>query len=341
MKKPYITLLSVIASFAVVVLHCNGISLIYEQEPHWFLGNAIENLFYFAVPVFFMITGTTLLDFYERYSIKDYFIKRINKTLVPYLFFSIVGLLYELFVIKIIPLEKVGIKFLVGNLMIGNLPPVYWFFIPLFCIYLSIPIFAAIPRADKMKVFPIAIIFGLLFNCTLPLLVKLLHITVSIPLYMYAASGYLIYLFLGYYIANHSFSKSGKLAIIIAGLCGIGIQLFGTYYLSLKAGTLIDTFKGYLNIPCVVYSCMIFLLAKEYGNKVMEKCRTLFSFLGKYTMAVYLLHWFVMSSLGLLFNFDVTSVLYRLLMPFAVYALSVGIAFVVRKIPFGIKILPE
>lgn len=62
-KKEYLTILSVISAIAVVMLHTNGCFWRFSYERYWFTANIIESVMYFAVPVFFMISGATLLDY--------------------------------------------------------------------------------------------------------------------------------------------------------------------------------------------------------------------------------------------------------------------------------------
>ncbi len=68
-KKYYIQNLSVLSAFAVVALHVNGEFWNFSYGRYWITSNIIESLFYFAVPIFFMITGVTLVDYNERYSL--------------------------------------------------------------------------------------------------------------------------------------------------------------------------------------------------------------------------------------------------------------------------------
>lgn len=47
------------------------------------LHNCFKCFFYLAAPVFFMISGATLIDYPERYDIKTFFKKRLLKPLYP------------------------------------------------------------------------------------------------------------------------------------------------------------------------------------------------------------------------------------------------------------------
>ncbi|MBQ3865619.1 MAG: acyltransferase family protein, partial [Clostridia bacterium] len=94
-KSAYITLLSVIGSIAVVLLHSNGCFWNFSAEArYWKTANVIECVFYFAVPVFFMISGATLLDYRERYDTAAFLKKRALKTVVPFLFWSLFGVVW-------------------------------------------------------------------------------------------------------------------------------------------------------------------------------------------------------------------------------------------------------
>ena len=75
-KKNYITALNVFAALAVVFLHTNKCFWRFSAERYWATANIIESFFYFAVPVFFMISGATLIDYRERYDTKTFFKKR-------------------------------------------------------------------------------------------------------------------------------------------------------------------------------------------------------------------------------------------------------------------------
>ena len=74
----YISVMNVIAAISVVILHANVSFWLDKSKPYWAVSNVIESVFYFAVPVFFMLSGATLIDYQDRYSTKDFFKKRFN-----------------------------------------------------------------------------------------------------------------------------------------------------------------------------------------------------------------------------------------------------------------------
>ncbi|MCQ2971952.1 MAG: hypothetical protein MJ209_01460 [archaeon] len=56
----YISLASVLSAIAVVYLHTNSVYHNFSFERYWITANIIECVFYFAVPIFFMISGALL-----------------------------------------------------------------------------------------------------------------------------------------------------------------------------------------------------------------------------------------------------------------------------------------
>ena len=94
----YLDLAGVASAIAVVILHANGSFWHFSATGgYWGRANIIECLFYFCVPIFFMISGITLIDYNKRYSLKEYFKKRINKVVIPYIFWSLFAIAYSVF----------------------------------------------------------------------------------------------------------------------------------------------------------------------------------------------------------------------------------------------------
>ena len=92
----YISLASVISAIAVVYIHVASISRRYDLIGSQF-SPIVDFICVFAVPIFFMISGALLLDFQERYDLKTYLVKRISKTVVPFLFWSLFGLFFYVY----------------------------------------------------------------------------------------------------------------------------------------------------------------------------------------------------------------------------------------------------
>lgn len=339
----YLSLASVVSALAVVMLHTNGVFWTYSEERYWITANIIESVMYFAVPVFFMISGATLLDYRKKYTTKEYFKKRFNKAVVPFLAWSFIGVIY-------VRLNKWGIDIptswdevveIIYSVINVKVISFYWFFVPLFGVYLSIPLFAAVQQELKMKVFKGLAAVAFAIDIIIPFLCSVLQINYTNRFSVDVASGYLFFVLVGYIISRERITKKCRIIIYILGIVGLLMHMLGTYHLSTDAGAIISTYKGYLNLPSVLYSIAVFVVIKQIVQKITnEKVLSVIELLSQYTFAVYLMHWFVIDLIKKIFSPNVYSIIYRVGTPILVYFVCMLLARCVRKIPIIKNILP-
>ena len=234
---------------------------------YWKTANIIDAVFYFAVPVFFMISATTLLDFNERYSLGTYFKKRITKTVIPYVFWSLFGVAFQVFYLETVDASEVTLSYLLEGLTGGSLVSIYWFFIPLFSVYLSIPLFAAVPEERRKSVFTYISVASFSICGVVPLAVTVFELPISTSLTIGVGASYLFFVPTGYLLSHYEVGPKVKAALYASGLVGLIIHIVGTYELSMEAGSVVRTFKGYTNVPSMMYSVAIFLLLKDAGGR--------------------------------------------------------------------------
>lgn len=86
----YFDVLNVLACFGVVAMHVNGLTHSFRYSLRWVQALSVDCLFYWAVPVFFMLSGATLLGYRSRYSTRDFLKKRFLRTFVPFLSWSLI-----------------------------------------------------------------------------------------------------------------------------------------------------------------------------------------------------------------------------------------------------------
>lgn len=338
-----LTFIQVICAIAVVTLHTNGCFWSFsETERYWFTANIIECVCYFAVPVFFMITGITLLDYQDRYSTREYFKKRAEKTLIPYVAWSMIGIVFLLATKRVTPETVTARWVLNGLLSTEEIISLYWFFQPLFCVYLSIPLLASIEKTKKMETAKYLLLVGFIVNIVFPFLNSALNLGIEWPYRVAVISGYLFWTCGGYYIYNNPPSKRQKEIIYILAITGLLLHIVGTYTLSVTTGSIQTLYKGYCNVPCVLYTFGVFVLLKEIAG-IIEKvswCKKLINIMGKYTFPVYLIHWFVIRIVNDSVSINTKSIFYRLLMLYAIYIVIMIIVWCLRKIPGLRKIVP-
>lgn len=338
-----LVLLQVVCAICVVTMHTNTCYWDFNPtESYWITANILGCVCYFAVPIFFMITGITLLDFQDRYSTKIYFIKRIEKTLIPYISWSLIGVLW-LVITKSISIGDISLKWLVNGLLsTKGIVEYYWFFQPLFCVYLCIPVFALIDKEKKQSISKFILILAFFINVLIPFLNSLFNLGIEWPYSIAVGSGYLFWIWGGYYFYNNSFSKKVKICILTAAVAGLLMSIIGTHVLSVKAGSIQSILTGYINLPCVLYSCGAFIFLREVAIHIekINWIRTLIEFLGEYTFPLYLMHWFIIKLIIEILPFNTKSLIYRLFIPYVIFAIVIGITWCLRKIPLLQKIVP-
>lgn len=337
----YISLASVVSAIAVVFLHANDCFWSFSTSRYWFTANIIESVFYFAVPIFFMISGAMLLDFNKKYDLKQYFSKRVSRTVIPYVIWSFIGLFIQIYYMHSIKVDDVGLKFIVDGLLSGSLVGVYWFFIPLFLIYLAIPVFAFISDKNKKDIFIYAVSMAFVLNFLIPFIINVFNIDINFPISFLVTSGVLLYPLIGFLLHKYELNRKYQLILYGVAICGLLMHIIGTYELSIAAGKIIDTYKGYANLPAVLYSVGVFVFIKYDLVKLM-KFDPIFKFVhfvDFYTFGIYLIHWYLLEFILRTFNLTNTSIIYRLCAPFAVLGMAIIVIYGVRKIPVIKKIL--
>ena len=353
----YISVMNVIAAVSVVILHANVSFWLDKSKPYWATANVIESVFYFAVPVFFMLSGATLIDYQERYSTKDFFKKRLKKAVIPFLAWSVVGLLWAsrktLWAMLIGESGKsLDWTFLsvTDGIVNTKFRDIYWFFIPLFCIYLVMPLFASVKKERRVKVFTYIIGIALVINFVIPFGLSLLKHYANIDFgwtyKIYVGFEYLYYVLVGYVIHKRDIRLRYRLIIYAAAVAGLLLHILGTYF-ETKAnpgGGIVSLYKGYYNLPCALYSTGIFLLVKQLAGKIKsEKAIKVFGFLQGYTFPIYLIHRYFLDVFEenlKLVNMERASLLYVVSATVLALILSILTTMLLRKIPILRNIVP-
>ena len=69
----YFDVLNVLACLCVIGMHCNGAVHVFSDTYVWRQSLLVDVLAYWAVPVFIMLSGATLMNYRRRYSTKVFF----------------------------------------------------------------------------------------------------------------------------------------------------------------------------------------------------------------------------------------------------------------------------
>lgn len=343
----YFDLLNIFACFAVVALHVNGAVHTFAKTRNWVSCMFIEALFYFAVPVFFMLTGATLMNYRKRYDTGAFFKKRIFKTFVPFMIWSIIGICWSVFYTKEMTISDINTpaKFISAVINCKGMG-IYWFFPALFSVYLTIPLFSLVDedkRIGKKGIFTYLILVYIVLNVLLPFVCRLTGIQWNSALNAVSCGGYVVWFLIGYLLANTDINKKFRILIYILGLIGFFMYFYLTVQNSFKTGRFDKTYAGYMNIPAIFMGTAVFVFFKYGKWNFIEKHEKTVKFVRNLSAAsfgVYLIHYYLKDFSIRHFGIDPRSTLYRIVGTFIIYGLSVIIVRVIQKSPVIRKMVP-
>jgi len=331
----YISIAKIISSFSVVILHMNNCFWRFKYnnyKQYWISANRIESIFIFAVPVFILCVGATLLDFNEKYGLKKYYYRRFIKVVLPLLSWNIILYFYRVYYLKNFRKQKLSF-IIIWNLYYNNkINSIFKSFHEFIKVYIIIPLIAYVDKSKKIKIYSYCFITLILTQSLIPYLIKLsCHSLIWI---YFINLGYIIYIFPGYIIQNFKFSKLSKFIIYTLGLIGLFLHMYGTQILTLRYKKIIRLHKGYLNIPCILYSCSIFLFIKDYSYFILKIInRKYINKIGSLTIGPFFIHIPMIDTIHKYFKINKYSLVYRLLGSICVYIMSLIITAIMKIIP--------
>lgn len=159
----YYDILNILACFCVILLHCNGMAHVYSNNRGWYISLIFECIACWAVPVFFMLTGATLMDYRKKYDTKTFFKKRVLKTLIPFVAWAIIVFIWKK-TNNIIKIDDLSVRGIMNFMILGNEEVTYWFFWAIFSIYLCLPVLSHLTEDKHRKILWYIAIVSAIFN---------------------------------------------------------------------------------------------------------------------------------------------------------------------------------
>lgn len=217
-----------------------------------------------------MISGATLFDYRERYQTGAYFKKRFLKTGLPFITWTLINLVIK---VALGQMEfRPSLSGMIDLFTNTTAEQVYWFFIPLFMMYLCIPVLSLLKDYKQILAYMTAMAF--LAYSVYPVCCTFLGISFNGNIQFPVAGGYLLYVILGYLLSTTDMSKKTRMFLCILGATGAGIRYISTVAWSTNSSGLNHAFWGYLSFPTVFLAVGVFVAVK-YGpwknwNKIRE-----------------------------------------------------------------------
>ncbi len=343
----YYDMLNIAACFGVLCLHHNGMVHEYANDIVWKQCLVAEVLFYWAVPIFLMLSGANLMNYKEKYSTIIFFRKRLMKVVFPWIFWSLLILAWKLCTNRY-ELERVSIKEVVNIVLNSKMESVYWFFPMIIGLYLFMPVLTVLAENKYHRVLWYAVAYAVIVNGTVPLICSLLGIEwnggLSSPL-----NGYVIFIIMGYLLAGQDIPLKKRNGLYVVGIACLVIRYLGIYILCIRDGSRNGLFFNYCHIYTYGLAAAIFVLFKyipweKFFDRINKKynCKSEFIIaqISGCSLGIYLIHQIVMSYEMAFFHMDARRFLWRTAGPFVTYVVCLLIVLLIKKIPLGKYIVP-
>lgn len=332
--------LRALATLGVILIHISTptVKMTYgKQMDYWLVGNLFDTAVRFAVPIFLMLSGATLLG--KEYSLRDFYQKRMLRVLVPFLFWAPLYVLFSWFTVthtadthtwayKLVWLSKLWSK--------SGISVHFWYIYLILVLYLFIPFLNKALKKLSNKAITVILVLWFCMN----ILNMIVPITFDKIPFLTKLIGYMRfmgYILLGYYLFKLNIS------IVKARIWGWILFVFawtlcfaGTFLISQVSKKLNFAFYDYLGICAMTQAAGLFLICKnsEIKNKIISKIRDSIS---NYSYGIYLVHIMVIGVFfinGLFWNMAHPLLSIPALV-LGTWAVSFSIIYLLRKIPGG------
>ncbi|MFZ4457172.1 MAG: acyltransferase [Bacteroidales bacterium] len=280
-----------VATVGVILLHTSaGLLSLYGKVPqdYWLIGLFYNALTRFCVPMFVMISGALLLS--KEYKAIDFFRKRFTRILLPFLFYSVIYLVYNLIIRLLYGHHNSThdtIHWLIYKIK-GGVSYHFWFVYMILGLYLIIPIIGHWVRNRSQKQLIILLILWFSYN-----LMQLFGLKIT---FLFSQTlDYAGYLILGYYLANKDFENTHWAKTV-------GIILFSSGYLvnvvvlasHSKNNQLYSNFSP--TIVAMAIGAYLFIKNANLENQFWIKIRTIVC---QYSFGIYLIHILILKWLSI------------------------------------------
>jgi surface polysaccharide O-acyltransferase-like enzyme len=206
----YINKLRVFATLMVIMLHVSAPvrdQLENMNALNWFIGSLFDGFSRAGVPLFLMISGALLLN--KKESLKDFYVKRLLRILIPFLFW---GLFYGFYWTKSVG-KELNVTETLLSVFKGPTSYHLWYLYTIIGIYLVSPFLRILIENITKTQLQILLILGLIFNILLPHIYSEFYIwfktDLKLGFQLPMIDVYLWYFILGFYLQKY-FSPSKK-----------------------------------------------------------------------------------------------------------------------------------
>nr|WP_319489986.1 acyltransferase [uncultured Caproiciproducens sp.] len=350
----YYDVLNIMAAISVVWIHFGNEVHWYEGSRVWMWCAGIQVLAYWAVPVFFMLTGATLMNYYTKYDTAAFFKKRMLRSVRSYLIWGTL-----MIVLKIkrgnleIPWDGDIRKmlFTILDIFVNNkMESIYWFFLVLFGIYLAMPVLTLLAKPENSSILNYTVAVGIITVSILPFCYRMVQTYFYLggsgwnsALQLPVLGSYLLYPVLGYWASTHDFSKIERgICYAAAIMCAI-LRYTGLVYLCKRDGATNQLYFDYLSFPSLFLAFGVFVFIRYlFTERIVcnEKITKLLAAVSACSLGVYLIHNIVLNKMEGIAFFAKYSFRWYFFWPIICYLFCLVIVYAARKTPLLKHLFP-
>ncbi len=224
-----------------------------------------------------------------------------------------------------------------------KIEPTFWFFIPLFMVYISMPLLSLLANARRRRLLWFITGCAFISISILPLTFSLLQVPFNYALNLPVTGGYVLFVLLGYILSVTEIKRPVRYALYAFALLCACLRYFGTYFPSIEQQAIVKTFWGYMNLPSVGLAVGVFIWYKHQNWERLfktERAQAIISEVASAGFGVYLIHMFVLRHITDWFHVNIYSGWWRTLGALAVYMVSLTITLIARRIPVIRRLFP-
>ena len=338
----YLDILNILSIFAVVAMHMNGSVHSLPLNKSWTFSLIIDTICYFAVPIFVMISGATLMNYRQKYDTKIFFKKRLMKVVIPFIFWSIIMLIWKINT-KQLNLN-ITIKNIINAILTNKEEPIYYFIFEIIGMYLTMPLISHLADKKYRKTLWYVVIIYFILKGILSNLLIIIGISYNKGLNIQIGT-YVVYAILGYLLSTEENIKNKtKIIIYVSAIIGIIFRFLMTYIISMKTGKIFNDFWEYSAWYTMLQSTAVFIFIKDLklNNKIEknEKICNIISSIAACSFGIYLIHIFVKHYFDRIINTTPSSIIHKTAGIVIVYLISLLIIYIMKKIKYIKKIVP-
>lgn len=321
----------------MVFLHCNILAHSFQPTNAWKGALVVEVLVYWAVPVFFMLTGANNMRYREKYTTSVFLKRRMKKLLIPFVAWTLI--IYFIQHAAAHDMASLSVYGYITGFMGGSIEGIYWFFFAIISLTLAMPVLSLLVEHRRILWYMVGGAF--ILGGVAPYLFQLLNIpwTGAFQLPVVGGGGIVVYALLGYLLSTQEVPKKYRIVIYIAAILCLVLRYVFTYYSSFQIGQTDTTLFDYSGFFAVIPAAAVFLLFKyhNWDDTFFARHQQAVITISGCSFGVYLIHkLFIIYVVAGYLNIGYDRILMRLVAPLFVYLASLLVVYAMKKIP-GIK----